>query len=278
MPAVALVTGANQGLGFALVQALSRALPADSVVYLTARDPVRGQAAVDQLAANRDHAVFLQLDVTSDASVAQAAERIRSRHGGVDILFSNAAARITRDRPQAEQVAAFIDTNNHGTYRIIRAFGPLLRDHARFLVVASSFGLLSRLPSQLHPLFDVGIRSLEDIEALMDRYVSLVQAGRERDEGWPEWINVPSKVAQVASMKIFARQMHADAMRRGILIDAVCPGLVDTDASRPWFEDMSAAQSPETAAVDPVWLALRPPGTTAPYGEIVRHREIMPWQ
>lgn len=111
----------------------------------------------------------------------------------------------------------------------------------------------------------------------MDKYAALVESGQAKDHQWPEWINVPSKIAQVASIKIMARQMRDEASRRGILINAACPGLVDTEASRPWFQDMSAAQRPAQAAVDVVWLATLPAGTNTPYGELVRHREVVPW-
>jgi carbonyl reductase 1 len=277
MKKVAVVTGANQGLGLALVEGLSRALGPSGVVYLTARDPGRGEAAVRASREAGIQLAFHPLDVTSDASVAALADHLGTEHGGVDIVISNAAARITRDRPQAEQVAGFIETNNHGTHRMIRAISPLLRDGARFLVVASSFGSLRNLSPALHGLFDVTTRSLEDIERAMDDYVSLVQAGRAEEEGWPGWINVPSKVAQVASMKIMAHRMRDEARRRGILIDAVCPGLVDTAASRPWFEDMSSAQTPAQAAMDVLWLAMLPAETAEPYGELVRHRSSLPW-
>ncbi len=56
------------------------------------------------------------------------------------------------------------------------------------------------------------------------------------------------------------------------------PGLIDTDASRPWFADMSQAQSPDQAAADVLWLATLPEGTTEPYGELVQHRIVLPWQ
>ena len=224
MTHVAVVTGANQGLGFALVEALCRALGPTGTVYLTARDQARGEEAVRALNAKRLSPAFHLLDVTSAKSVGALAERIQAEHGGVDIVISNAAARMSRDVPLREQVATFIDTNNHGTTRVIQAFKPLLRDGARFLVVASSFGSLKHLPPSLHPLFDVSTRSLEDIERLMDDYVAQVQAGRAQELGWPDWINIPSKVAQVASMKIMAREMADDARRRDILINAVCPG------------------------------------------------------
>ncbi|MGD0854916.1 MAG: SDR family NAD(P)-dependent oxidoreductase [Dehalococcoidia bacterium] len=277
MNKIALVSGSNQGLGFALVEALCRNLGPDASVYLTARNAIRGEEAIRQLRTRGLSPIFHLLDVTDDASVAMFAETIRRRHGGVDIVISNAAARISRNLSQAKQVALFINTNNHGTFRMIRAFGPMLRDNARFLVVASEFGSLRNLSPSLHGEFDVMTRSLEDIERLMDEYVSLVEVGKGEAHQWPGWINIPSKVAQVASTRIMARLMREEASRRGLLINAVCPGMVDTDASRPWFDDMSAAQSPAQASVDVVWLATLPSGTEAPYGELVQHQKVLPW-
>ncbi|MCE9578675.1 MAG: SDR family NAD(P)-dependent oxidoreductase [Deltaproteobacteria bacterium] len=277
MSNVALVTGANQGLGYALVAGLGRALPAGSTVYLGARDPARGAAAVEALRTEGLAPELLVVDVTDDASVAAAAALIRARHGGIDVVISNAAARMTRAATPASEVRTFVDTNNHGTHRVLRAFAPLLRDGARLLVVASSFGSLNRLAPSLHHHFDVSTRTLDDIARVMDDYAALVEAGRAEEVGWPAWINVASKVAQVASTKILARDLRDDAEARDLLFDAVCPGLVDTEASRPWFADMSAAQTPEVAARDVVWLATLPRGTRAPYGELVRHRAILPW-
>jgi carbonyl reductase 1 len=277
MTKVAVVTGSNQGLGFALVAALCRDLGPEASVYLTARNPERGEAALQRLRAQGLSPQFHPLDVTDDASVSALAKTIEARHGGADILISNAAARISRDRPQAEQVGEFVNTNNHGTFRMLRAFGPLLKEHSRCLVVASGFGSLKNLPTSLHDEFDTATKSLEDIERLMDRYAQLVATGQAQVHGWPDWINIPSKIAQVASTRILARSLGEAARRKGILINAVCPGLVDTDASRPWFEDMSSAQSPDQAAVDVIWLATLPPGTLAPHGELVQHRTVLPW-
>ena len=274
---IALVTGANQGLGFALVEALCRELGPGATVYLTARSPERGAEAVRRLEEQGLAPRFERLDVTDIGNVEALAETLQARHGGVDLVISNAAARILREPSQASQAAAFIDTNNHGTFRMIRAFGPLLRDDGRYLVVASGFGTLLHLPQALHAGFDTESASLEDIEALMDRYVGLVEAGLAQAEGWPDWINIPSKIAQVASARIFARQVSADPRRKGVLVNAVCPGLVDTEASRPWFEDMSSAQTPAQAARDVVWLATLPAGTSAPHGELVQKRKLLSW-
>ena len=274
---VAIVSGANQGLGLALVEGLCKRLGPDASVYLTARNAMRGNEAVLQLREKGLSPLFHQLDVNDDASVAALAETVRLQHGGVDLVISNAAARISRDLPQAQQVRLFVNTNNHGTFRMIHTFGPLLRDNARFIVIASGFGSLRNLPPSLHDKFDIATRSLNDIEKVMDEHTHLVETGQAESHSWPEWINIPSKIAQVASTKVMARLMRDEASRRGILINAACPGLIDTEASRPWFEDMSSAQSPSQAAEDVLWLATLEPGTELPFGELVQHREILPW-
>ncbi|GAA1144713.1 NAD(P)-dependent dehydrogenase (short-subunit alcohol dehydrogenase family) [Kitasatospora gansuensis] len=277
MSSVAVVTGANQGLGLALVRGLGHRLGEGGVVYLTARDRTRGEEAVRLLESEGLRPRLALLDVRDDASVRELADRLRAEHGGVDVVISNAAARITPDRPQAEQVGEFVDTNNHGTYRMIKAFVPLLNDGARFVVVASSFGSVRNLPSKLHDRFDERKVTLEEIEQSMDEYAGLVQDGQAKIKGWPDWINVPSKVGQVASVRVLARSLE-DAADRDILVAAACPGLVDTAASRPWFGDMSAALSPDQAAEDVLWLALAAPGSREGHGELVQHRRVLPYR
>jgi carbonyl reductase 1 len=269
---VAFVTGANQGLGLSLVRALCRQLGDGGVVYLAARSAERGQRAVQQLRGEGLAPVFCQLDVRDGDQVSEAAEALRRRHGGADIVVSNAALRRTRDSSDAETIRGFIDTNNHGAHRMIRAFGPILNDHARFIVVASAFGRLRYLREELRSQFDPATMTLEDLEKVLAEYAALVEAGHDQAAGWPASINVPSKIGQVAAVRIMARDYQDEARRRGILINAACPGLVDTEASRPWFDDMSSAQSPDAAAVDVAWLATRPAGVTEPYGELVQHR------
>jgi carbonyl reductase 1 len=257
-----------------LVRALCQRLGAEGVVYLAARDHGRGEQAVAQLRNEGLNPVFHPLDVRDTDQVNAAAELLRERHGGVDIVLSNAALRRTREVSDADTVRAFVDTNNRGAHRMIRAFGPILNDNARFIVVASAFGRLRYLREDLRPAFDTTSMTLEGLEKVLDDYTALVESGQDQQAGWPDSINVPSKIGQVAAVRIMARDFQRE---RGILVNAACPGLIDTEASRPWFDDMSAAKSPDEGAVDVAWLATLPAGSTEPYGELVQYRMVLPF-
>lgn len=275
---VAIVTGSNTGLGFSLVKKLCKLLGDDGIVYLTARNKERGMEAIKQLNEIGLSPKFHLLDVSSDSSVNAFSKYIKDEHQGFDIFFHNAAARISPSLMQKEQVENFINTNNWGTTRIIKAFQPLLRDNSRFVIVASSFGSLNNINKDLQHKFDISSQTLDGINEVMKEYVELVQADNDTKYGWPEWMNIPSKIGQVASMKILAREMiNQNANERNIMISAVCPGLMDTEASRPWFKDMSTAKLPDDAADDLIWLISRNEWDKETYGELVQYRKEIPW-
>ena len=121
-------------------------------------------------------------------------------------------------------------------------------------------------------------QNLDAVDALVARWRQTVHDGRAEDEGYGRWLNVPSKVAQVAAVRALARERRATDLAENKLIMALCPGLIDTDASRPWFEDMSGAQTPAEAAAWPVRLALSPTFDPAFYGELVQFGKILPWE
>ncbi|MFI1914749.1 SDR family NAD(P)-dependent oxidoreductase [Nocardia sp. NPDC020380] len=267
---IALVTGANQGLGRAIAAQLAERLGPDSTVYVSGRNADR----VREAAAAIPGAVPLVLDVGSGESVAAAAAQVRERHGGIDLVVSNAAARRSADRSDADTVREFVNTNNLGATRMIRAFGPLLRSGGRFVIVASAFGSLRYLDPSLHDHFDTGTMTLADVDREMLAYAELVEAGKDKTAGWPDSINYPSKIGQVAAARVFAR---TDAAARNLFIGAVCPGLVDTEASRPWFTDMAQAQSPGEAAVDIVKI-LVDPVNPAFIGQLVQHGVVIGWE
>jgi carbonyl reductase 1 len=78
-------------------------------------------------------------------------------------------------------------------------------------------------------------------------------------------------------VRAVARERRAADLAAGRIVAALCPGLIDTDASRPWFADMSQAQTPEQAAVAVLDLALAPAPDPATYGELVQFGKVLPW-
>jgi carbonyl reductase 1 len=273
----ALVTGATQGLGLALVEGLvARMRPSDRI-YLTGRNASRVATEVERLTGAGAPVYGRLLDVTDSASVQAAADAIAGQHGGIDIVISNAAARMDPDRTPVEEVDAVADTSNHGTLRMLRSFAPILRPGGRFLVVASSFGRLGHLDPRVRPRFDEA-RSLGDIEAVVEAWRRAVHDNSAATKGWPDWLNIPSKVAQVAAVRVVAGQRRERDLLEDSFVAAVCPGLIDTGASRPWFSDMSLAQTPSQAAVAVLDLALAPSADPAMYGELVQFGKVLPWR
>lgn len=278
---IAVVTGANKGLGLSLVRELCQAWDNKGRIYLTARDKNRGLEAIRSLEAEGLKPQFAQLDLTDEQSISALASHLRAEHGGIDLLIHNGAYAPVPDRTGKEQVRVMVNTNNLGTHRVLEAFRPVLRAQARVLVIASGFGTLKSLDPRLHQRFDTERLTLTELESVMNAYVAAVEQEWAAGEGWPDWINIPSKVGQVAAMRIFARELAQDpASPAGILVNAACPGWMITDASRPYLKNLPAdvsPQQPDAAAKDVLWATQFPAGTETPNGELLQFRKILPW-
>ncbi|WP_328363427.1 SDR family NAD(P)-dependent oxidoreductase [Streptomyces sp. NBC_00445] len=275
---IALVTGANQGLGRALVEGLAARMNPDDLVLLTGRNHQRVRDAareVTELPGTRARVEGRVLDVSDADAIVRLAEDLRVRFGGVDVVISNAIARLLPEESQAERADEFIDVSNTATHAILRSFGPVLRPGGRLLVVASSLGTLGHLNPRLHHLFDRA--SLEQVEHAVESWRSALHNGTAQEAGWPLWLNVPSKVAQVAAVRAVAAERHENDLADGTLIAAVCPGMVDTATSRPWFSDYSHAQSPARAAEALLDLVFADHVDPALYGELVRFGKALDW-
>jgi len=130
-----LITGANKGLG----RETARRLLADGHdVWVAARDPDRGRTAALELGGR-----FVELDVTDERSVREAAEHVAAA-GGLDVLV-NSAGISGGFKPvpdvTAEDVARVFDTNVFGIVRVTRAFLPLLERSANPVIVNVSSGM-----------------------------------------------------------------------------------------------------------------------------------------
>lgn len=142
---LALITGANQGIGFAVAELL---LQQKVKVILTSRDEKKGNEAVQKLS-KYENCFFHQLDVTDEKSVQNAKEYVQKEFGKLDILINNAGINydtwqnvIDADLQEAQQT---FDTNLMGAWRTTQIFTPLLKKskNARVVNVSSRAGTLS---------------------------------------------------------------------------------------------------------------------------------------
>src|SRR5580693_651532 len=159
---VALVTGANQGVGFQVAKELA----ANGLTVLVgSRNFERGEAAAKEIGQG---AIALQLDVTDGPSIAAAAERIRREFGRLDLLVNNAAisntkkgnlslqeyAKITRaSNASLDEIRAVWETNVFGVLAVYQAMLPLLRESsdARIVNVSSGVGSLTSNADPAYP-------------------------------------------------------------------------------------------------------------------------------
>lgn len=140
---IALVTGGNKGIGLELARNLSRA---GFTVLLGARNAERGRNAVRALEQSGLSDVhFVEIDVTSQESVAAAAKQIESQYGRLDILMNNAGVNLRGDGlpgvADLDAVQRIFDTNFFGALRVAQAMLPLLRKAAAGRIVNVSSGL-----------------------------------------------------------------------------------------------------------------------------------------
>jgi NAD(P)-dependent dehydrogenase (short-subunit alcohol dehydrogenase family) len=143
---IALVTGANKGIGKEIARGLGRL---GHTVLVGSRDTGRGRTAAAELTAEGLDARPVVLDVTDDESVRAAAKQVERDHGRVDVLVNNAAVLAAGDGPAAEVSLDVLErtyaTNVLGLVRVIQAFLPLLRhsESGRIVNLSSELGSLA---------------------------------------------------------------------------------------------------------------------------------------
>lgn len=209
---VAIVTGANKGLGFAIVKGLCE--ESYGTVYLTSRDEKRGQAACEELNKSGLTPVFHQLDVTDEASIVRFCTFIKEQHNGIDILINNAGILFLKDakEPKVYQAEQTVKVNFFSLVKFTEAMLPLVKNGGKILNITSSSGHLSRIPSQdWRAWFNADELSWEELERLMLNYVEAVRLGIDDEEGWSDSPYVMSKVG----VNAYTFMLHRKLANRG---------------------------------------------------------------
>ena len=187
---LALVTGANRGIGREVVRQLSER---GYTVLLGARTLSAGEEAAATLGAGPE-IVPVQLDVTDEASIGSLRQQVERDYEHLDVLVNNAGIHYDTWQGAADAdlriVREGMETNLLGAWQMVQAFVPLLRrgQHARIVNVSSEAGSLSQMGG-----------------------------------GTPAYRT--SKVALNALTRMLAAELRHD----DILVNAVCPGWVATD-------------------------------------------------
>lgn len=142
---MALVTGANRGIGLEVARQLAGR---GFEVFLASRDPAKGQAAAGHIA---EAVIPLPLDVADPASAADAAETVRQQSGHLDVLVNNAGIHYdTWQRAESADLAVVseaLEVNLLGAWRTTQALLPLLRRsrHGRIVNVSSGAGSITQM-------------------------------------------------------------------------------------------------------------------------------------
>jgi NAD(P)-dependent dehydrogenase (short-subunit alcohol dehydrogenase family) len=146
---VAVVTGANRGIGREVVRQL--AVDHGFVVVLGSRDRARGEQAARDLDRSGERVRAQQLDVADPASVRAVADHVRQTLGHLDVVVNNAAVDYDTDArgvtADLDRVRRDLDTNLFGAWQMVQAFLPLLRvsAHPRVVNVSSESGSISHM-------------------------------------------------------------------------------------------------------------------------------------
>jgi carbonyl reductase 1 len=283
---VGAVTGANKGIGLAIVRQLALQYPSSSynngplLIYLTARNEERGKAALESLKEDAQlknakalrsqggltDVKYLNLDISSNQSIQDFAAHLKTEHpDGIDFLINNAA--VAMQGFDSNVVKETLHSNYYGTLQAVQLLLPHIKNGGRLVNVASMSGNLSSSYSNSVKSRFLNAKTPEDITQLMEEFTTAVENGTHQSD-WPSAAYAVSKAGVIGFTRVIARQNQESGSKT--LINSCCPGYVKTDMTRG-----GGVKTPDQGAQTPVLLALGNIGNSN--AEFWQHEKITSW-
>jgi NAD(P)-dependent dehydrogenase (short-subunit alcohol dehydrogenase family) len=235
---IALVTGANRGIGLAIVTDLARK---GCHVLLGCRDLSRGEAASAPLVADGLSVTPVPLDITDQASVEAMARRIEGEFGRLDILVNNAGISLdfAPDLSPTERMQGTLDVNVLGLIRMTEAMAPLL--------AKSGHGRIVNLSSEL------------------------ASFALRHDPTWPYFeFRLPTYAASKSAVNALTVGYAKELEDKGVKVNAICPGYTATEAT-----NFAGTRQPEQGAAVAARFALL--DDDGPTGTFANEDGVIPW-
>ncbi|KAF2280132.1 NAD(P)-binding protein [Westerdykella ornata] len=248
---VAVVTGANRGIGKAIIDRLvatggqDYGLSGKLVLYAASRSgdtpptPAAASPSVELRGA--------RLSLTDPRSIDDLVAAIKAEHGGCHMLVNNAGIYYYRENITAAQRKETLDVNYRGTLKVCQAFIPIMHDGGRIVNLSSQSGQLHYFAPHLRTRFLDPDLTLNQLDQLVGEYSDAAAKGDAVQRGWPRMTYFTSKAALNAATRILAR----DNPR--LLINCCCPGWVNTELGG---QAGAAPKTPAEGARIPLKLAL----------------------
>ena len=237
---VALVTGANRGIGYTIAKGLAEG---DIMVVLGARDAKKGAAAASKLQSEGLTAYFELLDVTSEKSIQAVVANIQTRFNRLDILINNAGILIDGDahtlNVSQDILLKTLHTNVLGPLMLCQDCIPLMK--------AGGYGRIVNMSSTLGSLAEM----------------------TDPDSGYAG-VETPAYRLSKAALNAITALVAKKVRHENILVNSVCPGWVRTDMGGD-----QAPLTPEQGADTPLWLATLP--DDGPTGGFFTERQQISW-
>jgi len=227
------------------------------------------KSAKDELGENiKSEIVYHQLEITDEQSCKAFAAYLKSNYVEITALINNAAIAFKNNASESPGIQAdeTLRVNYYGTKLISSYLIPLIHEGGRVVNVASLAGVMKGLYRQdLIDNFKRNDFTVRDIDNFVEEYKKVAHDNQRKEKGFPESAYRVSKAAVIALSLVQQRELEV----RNIIVNACCPGFVDTDMTSHKGH-LTIAQGADT----PIWLVSDP---NPPKGKFVKERKIFEW-